>query len=225
MSSTQALFIPTVACATSPPLNRSSAILTRMSGRLAILQPCMLAVFSEYPGPSDCPPLPPSPEYFNLELKQFIQSLVRQAGMPFTRGFMRPSEASRSPSTIVTTIIGPKWEIETWWLRSHGRALGGLGLATHRKTFPPYRWPRHLWALAAILGRKTQTSTRALAAAGEGAISAGQLGPHRQCSMAVSGPSDAERETGFKENHVGGNDGRSAVPGRVFLPVCRDKRN
>src|SRR5712691_13044615 len=67
--------------------------------------------------------------------------------------------------------------------------------------------------------------TLLLAAAGEGAISAGQLGPHRQCSMAVSGPSDAERETGFKENHVGGNDGRSAVPGRVFLPVCRDKRN
>ncbi len=56
----------------------------------------------------------------------------------------------------------------------------------------------------------------------EGAISAGQLRPHRQCSMAVSGPSDAERETGFKENHVDGNDGRSAVFGRRGCNVRRD---
>jgi len=46
--------------------------------------------------------------------------------------------------------------------------------------------------------RKTVMSV--LAAAGEGAISAGQLGSDRQCSVAVTGTS--RTETGFKGNDV-----------------------
>lgn len=42
----------------------------------------------------------------------------------------------------------------------HGAALGGPGVATYRKIFPTYRRARDLWALAAILGGESKSTTQ-----------------------------------------------------------------